>query len=276
VKVCSIEKCGKQHYAKTFCMHHYNCSDEIRAKAIARRQTEEGKKKAYAKNIRYRKSFKGNMTIRFIGKGLSEEEKRKAENAFLNFDGRCYCCGTDDAGKKGWILDHKGEKFRGILCVWCNCAAGFLKDNIRKCKSLIRYLYKNNKTGPDYAAELGVGALAHINHYVREAVKQAQTGILQGYKTAVLNVPYLNCSEIGHDLAKTHQVSLTWFERGDGFVQFSLRSIGDIDVSAIAKTFNGGGHHNAAGFQLSLKESRDLVDGVLGRNATRLPGGCVK
>ena len=92
--------------------------------------------------------------------------------------------------------------------------------------------------------------MAHINHYVREAVKQAQTGVFQGYRTAVLNVPYLNCSEIGNELAKTHDVSLTWFERGDGMVQFILRSIGDIDVSAIAKVFNGGGHKNAAGFQL--------------------------
>lgn len=117
----------------------------------------------------------------------------------------------------------------------------------------------------DYAADQGRGALAHINHYVRETVKQAQTGVFQGYRTAVLNVPYLNCSEIGNELAKTHDVSLTWFERGDGMVQFSLRSIGDIDVSAIAKVFNGGGHKNAAGFQLDLVHGRIVVDKILGR-----------
>jgi oligoribonuclease NrnB/cAMP/cGMP phosphodiesterase (DHH superfamily) len=131
----------------------------------------------------------------------------------------------------------------------------------------------------DRATDLGVGALAHINHYVREAVKQAQTGGLQGYKTAVLNVPYLNCSEIGHELAKTHEVSLTWFERGDGIIQFSLRSIGDIDVSAVAKIFNGGGHRNAAGFQLSLKKGRDLLDNILERDVIGnglSTGGCVK
>jgi oligoribonuclease NrnB/cAMP/cGMP phosphodiesterase (DHH superfamily) len=115
------------------------------------------------------------------------------------------------------------------------------------------------------ALQLGVGALAHIDHYIREAVKQAQTGIFQGYKTAVLNVPYLNCSEVGNELAKTYQVSLTWFERGDGFIQFSLRSIGDIDVSAIAKIFNGGGHKNAAGFQVGLVKGREIVDQILGR-----------
>ena len=130
------------------------------------------------------------------------------------------------------------------------------------------------------AVDLGQGALAHINHYVREAVKQAQTGVFQGYRTAVLNVPYLNCSEIGNELAKTHDVSLTWFERGDGIIQFSLRSIGNIDVSAIAKVFNGGGHMHAAGFQLDLIQGRQIVDRVLGRNQVfeeeRLSGGCVK
>jgi uncharacterized protein len=127
---------------------------------------------------------------------------------------------------------------------------------------------------------LGNGAYAHIQHYVREAAKQAQTGVLytpgdlegvvQSYKIAVLNVPYLNCSEVGNELAKTHDVSLTWFERGDQIIQFSLRSIGDIDVSAIAKIFGGGGHKNAAGFQLSVEKGRELVDQILGRDFVRI------
>jgi oligoribonuclease NrnB/cAMP/cGMP phosphodiesterase (DHH superfamily) len=119
----------------------------------------------------------------------------------------------------------------------------------------------------EWAAAIGqgIGALAHINHYVREAVKQAQVGMLQGYETSVVNALYLNCSEIGNELAKIHPVSLTWFERHDGVIQFSLRSIGDIDVSAIAKSFNGGGHKNAAGFQLDLAHGRQLIDRILGR-----------
>lgn len=133
---------------------------------------------------------------------------------------------------------------------------------------------------------LGIGCLRQINHYVHEAVQQAQTGELLGYKTAVLNVPYLMCSQVGNELAKTHEVSLTWFERKDSIIQFSLRSIGDIDVSAIAKQFNGGGHKNAAGFQLPLLTGRHLVDDILGRphdgffekfnDIRRSPGGCAK
>jgi nanoRNase/pAp phosphatase (c-di-AMP/oligoRNAs hydrolase) len=53
-------------------------------------------------------------------------------------------------------------------------------------------------------------------------------------------------------------------------------------VSAIAKSFGGGGHNNAAGFQLTLSEGRELVDRVLNRVSTDgifsyfHPGGCVK
>lgn len=116
------------------------------------------------------------------------------------------------------------------------------------------------------ALTLGYGAEAQVDKYVREAVKQAQFGSLNGKTIAVLNVPYLNCSEVGAELAKTNDVSLTWFERSDGMIQFSLRSVGDIDVSEIAKGFKGGGHKNASGFQLSLFEGRKIIDGILDRH----------
>lgn len=123
----------------------------------------------------------------------------------------------------------------------------------------------------------GIGASAHINHYVREAVKQAQSSKVPstpefpaahwGHSIAILNVPYLNCSEIGNELAKTHDISLTWFERGDGIIQFSLRSEGEYDISTFAKAYNGGGHRNAAGFQLKIGIARRLIDAILNRSS---------
>ena len=44
-------------------------------------------------------------------------------------------------------------------------------------------------------------------------------------------------------------------ERGDGITQFSLRGDGSVDVSAIAKSFGGGGHHNSAGCRIAHTES---------------------
>lgn len=127
-----------------------------------------------------------------------------------------------------------------------------------------------SQTSIEQAVELGRGALAHIEHYVREAVKQAQSGVLnlksKQYSVLLVNIPYLNVSEVGHALAQKVDVGIGWFERGDGMIQFSLRSIGDIDVSEIAKAFGGGGHKNAAGFQFSLIEGRKIIDGILGRS----------
>lgn len=40
------------------------------------------------------------------------------------------------------------------------------------------------------------------------------------------------------------------FERKDGKIQYGLRSRGDFDVSVIAKEYGGGGHKNAAGFEV--------------------------
>jgi phosphoesterase RecJ-like protein len=41
----------------------------------------------------------------------------------------------------------------------------------------------------------------------------------------------------------------------------SLRSHGEVDVSAIARVYGGGGHHNAAGCHLSypFKQAKDIL-----------------
>lgn len=61
-------------------------------------------------------------------------------------------------------------------------------------------------------------------------------------------------SDAGHDLAtESGTFGLLWYlgDKGDT-AHCSLRSNGDYDVSAIAKVFGGGGHRNAAGFQVPI------------------------
>jgi oligoribonuclease NrnB/cAMP/cGMP phosphodiesterase (DHH superfamily) len=132
-----------------------------------------------------------------------------------------------------------------------------------------------DNSSPRRAAELGRPVVSHIDRYVREIVEEAQFGTLHldvapgqyiHRTAAVVNCPYMNCSEVGNILAQQAEVSITWFERADGLTQFSLRSIGDIDVSEIAKAFLGGGHRNAAGFRLSTIKARNLIDTILGRD----------
>ena len=65
----------------------------------------------------------------------------------------------------------------------------------------------------------------------------------------------VHMSEIGHELCKqSGSYGLVYFIDQHGAAKCSLRSEGDYDVSIIAKFFGGGGHKNAAGFTVSVKE----------------------
>jgi oligoribonuclease NrnB/cAMP/cGMP phosphodiesterase (DHH superfamily) len=127
---------------------------------------------------------------------------------------------------------------------------------------------------PETAELGGIGVRRYIEYYTKNVVADRQEGVFvfegHNYCTAVLNIPYTGVSEAGNAACKAgYDIALLWFERGDGLIQFSLRSNkegSNIDVSAIAKAYGGGGHQNASGFQLSLKEGRALVDKVLGRS----------
>jgi uncharacterized protein len=119
----------------------------------------------------------------------------------------------------------------------------------------------------------GIIAEAKTEQYVREVCKNAyfanivdrtitleqqlesESNILLGiYKNIpVVNICQVDCSEVLHELCKKYPespFSLYWFKRQDGLYQYGLRSIGEFDCSTVAKLFGGGGHKNAAGFQL--------------------------
>ena len=60
-----------------------------------------------------------------------------------------------------------------------------------------------------------------------------------------------NQSEVGHELLQRYPeapFAAIYFDTADGKRKWSLRGRGNVDVSALAKQFGGGGHHNAAGF----------------------------
>jgi hypothetical protein len=82
----------------------------------------------------------GQITRRLWNKDLPQKEQDKARKAWKSFSNRCQCCGSISHNGKGWCLDHKDKKFRGIICSPCNLAAGLLKDSIRRCLRLINYL----------------------------------------------------------------------------------------------------------------------------------------
>jgi uncharacterized protein len=128
----------------------------------------------------------------------------------------------------------------------------------------------------EMAATLGVGALQQIEAYVCDGLRQAQKGQLwfvdeegwvRSLEVAVVNALATNISELCGELADWPDINVAigWFERGDGLIQFELRGHKGTDVGKLAKAKGGGGHMNAAGFELNIEEGRVLIDSMLGR-----------
>lgn len=78
---------------------------------------------------------------------------------------------------------------------------------------------------------------------------------IDGIKGLACNCNGMFASDIGNILAKeSGTYGLTWNEDNKKQEKISLRSIGEFDVAKIAESFGGGGHKNAAGFSVSVKD----------------------
>lgn len=98
---------------------------------------------------------------------------------------------------------------------------------------------------------LGLAIAAKVRQYVAEVSKNAVRGEFEGYSVPFVNAPQVDISELVAHLCQNEPLAVGWFVRGDGKVQYSLRSVpGGVDVSELAKRWGGGGHRHAAGFQL--------------------------
>lgn len=74
--------------------------------------------------------------------------------------------------------------------------------------------------------------------------------VIDGFDVPVANLPYTLSSDAGHLMAQGEPFAACYWDTPAGRV-FSLRSSdAGEDVSAVAKTYGGGGHRNAAGFQV--------------------------
>jgi nanoRNase/pAp phosphatase (c-di-AMP/oligoRNAs hydrolase) len=78
-----------------------------------------------------------------------------------------------------------------------------------------------------------------------------------GYTVPIVNANGKFASEIGNVLAQEHPFAITYCDAKE-YTEISLRSVGDFDVSKIAKQNGGGGHKNAAGFKVSINDFRSL------------------
>ena len=83
---------------------------------------------------------------------------------------------------------------------------------------------------------------------------------VQEAKGLAANCPPHLASDVGHQLANASGTyGLLWYISKENKCKCSLRSNGDYDVSAIAKAFGGGGHKNAAGFEVPISTLLDWI-----------------
>lgn len=119
-------------------------------------------------------------------------------------------------------------------------------------------LYEMLETNDGFAQAISSGnaIVRYKNSLVERLVQNHILMNIAGYVVPVVNSPVL-MSELGNALAKMIDSTTGervpfgayYFDRADGIRQWGARSIGDFDVSAVAKLYGGGGHKNAAGWQ---------------------------
>ena len=74
--------------------------------------------------------------------------------------------------------------------------------------------------------------------------------VIGGHDVPVANLPYTLVSDAGHKMAQGEAFAACYWDTPDRRC-FGLRSTPEgLDVSEIAKQYGGGGHRNAAGFQV--------------------------
>jgi len=73
---------------------------------------------------------------------------------------------------------------------------------------------------------------------------------IAGHTVPAININYVFASDAANKIVASTGAPFAAAYSDDATCRrFSLRSIGDFDVSAIAQRYGGGGHRNAAGFQ---------------------------
>jgi oligoribonuclease NrnB/cAMP/cGMP phosphodiesterase (DHH superfamily) len=109
------------------------------------------------------------------------------------------------------------------------------------------------KLGYENTVSRGASIVSYIEMFGSKACKTARREIVAGHKVPTMNIQYMNCSDHLHKLQEENPDApfvVGYFRRSDGLWQISFRSVGDFDVSEIAKKMGGGGHKNASGAQI--------------------------
>ena len=109
----------------------------------------------------------------------------------------------------------------------------------------------SDSDGIDFLKREGEVVLRLKNQMVKTVCKNSRWLEVGGYKVPVANTSVF-FSEVGQELCRMYPdapFGAFYLDRKDGRRQWGLRSVGEFDVSAVAKKLGGGGHKNASGFE---------------------------
>lgn len=115
--------------------------------------------------------------------------------------------------------------------------------------------YDNDALFSAEAPPAGRAIKAFRDRQIESTLKNVRMMLLAGHTVPVVNCS-ANISEVGNALCVAYPdapFSVSYCDRKEGVRSYSLRSIGEFDVSAVAKLFGGGGHRNAAGFTKEIE-----------------------
>lgn len=158
-----------------------------------------------------------------------------------------------------WIFAIEGTKeFNKALWSYAPWTFEQWEDNFLPCQKGNKYDFGEAKY-MHLLREGGAILRAHdqnVQAVVKGAARECYLfNKVGGYAVGLAaNCPPHLASDVGHQLAnQSGTYGLLWFINKEGKCLCSLRSNGGYDVSAIAKAFGGGGHKNAAGFEVAIE-----------------------
>jgi nanoRNase/pAp phosphatase (c-di-AMP/oligoRNAs hydrolase) len=152
-----------------------------------------------------------------------------------------------------YIEDHDIWKFELPHNREFNAALGEYEMDFAIWDNLVTNLQDENF----YSEFLKTGVtIAHFEDRLVEKILENRERVkFEGHEVWALNVDKTYRSILGHHLASLNEaeglIALgIVYARSNGSVKISLRSNGDVDVSAIAQKYGGGGHKNAASIKV--------------------------
>ncbi len=149
-----------------------------------------------------------------------------------------------------------------------SAALPLIKGDMKKWHGVCDCCVPDTVDGPNVDLTLddlkvaGKHLLAHQDIKVEAATKKFKTVPFLGYKVGVINTSDL-VSEICGSICAIYGIDFAvgYVITPDNDVLVSMRSVEDIDVSAICKSYGGGGHKHAAGCKWTISFLKEVLDG---------------